>query len=150
MEDTQKEVENRLREKLSAIYSETTIDHIIHPRNTESLPNPDGFAACQSGCGESMKIWLKVGNNIIQEAGFWTNGCAATIACGSMSTILVKGKPVSKALGITARDIADALIDLPEGNFHCAQLAADTLRAALKDLLELQSQPWKKSYRKSG
>lgn len=150
MQDMQKDVEDRLREKLSAIYSETTIDHIIRPRNMESLPNPDGFAACQSRCGESMKIWLKARNNIIQETGFWTNGCAATIACGSMCTELVKGKSSSKALGITARDIADALINLPEGNFHCAELAADTLRAALKDLFELQNQPWKKVYRRPG
>lgn len=142
------EIDARLRERLREIYSETTIDHIVHPHNADSLPNPDGFAVCNSGCGESMKIWLKVRNSIVEDAGFWTNGCAATVACGSMSTDLVKGKAVAQALALTARDIADALVDLPEGNFHCAELAAHTLRAALKDSLSMQQQPWKKLYRK--
>ncbi len=142
------EIETRLRERLREVYSETTIDHIVNPHNAESLPDPDGFAACSSGCGESMKIWLKVRNGTVENVGFWTDGCAATVACGSMSTDLVKGKLVTQALATTARDIADALVDLPEGNFHCAELAAQTLRAALKDSLSMQQQPWKKLYRK--
>jgi nitrogen fixation protein NifU and related proteins len=144
MEDPLEEVKNRLR----GIYSETTIDHIIHPHNTEGFPNADGFAACHSGCGESMKIWLKVRNNFVEDAGFWTDGCAVTIACGSMSTDLAKGKSVMQALAITAQDIAHALVELPEGNFHCAKLAAETLRVALKDQFATQQQPWKKLYRK--
>jgi nitrogen fixation protein NifU and related proteins len=142
------ESEIRLKERLMGIYSEITIDHIIHPQNIDSIPNPDGFAASDSGCGEIMKIWLKISNNTVENAGFWTNGCAATIACGSMSTVLAIGKSVNQALGITARNIADALTDFPEGNFHCAELAADTLRVALKDHLSIQQQPWKKLYRK--
>ena len=141
-------METSLKERLRKIYSETTIDHIIRPHNSESFPNPEGFAACESGCGESMKIWLRVRDDIVVDAGFWTNGCAATIACGSMSTDLVKGKPVTQALAISARDIADALVELPEGNFHCAELAAQTLRMALKDCLSIQQQPWKRLYRK--
>jgi len=142
------EIESGLKERLRKIYSETTVDHILNPRNTESFPKPEGFAAYESGCGESMKIWLRVRDDIVVDAGFWTNGCAATIACGSMSTDLVKGRPVIQALAITASDIADSLVDLPEGNFHCAELAAQTLRMALKDCLSTQQQPWKKLYRK--
>jgi len=142
------EMENRLRERLQGIYSEITIERIVHPHNTESIPKPDGFAMCGSGCGESMKIWLRIRNDAIGDAGFWTDGCAATIACGSMATELAIGKSVTQALAITAQDIADALVDLPEGNLHCAELAADTLRAALKDLLSVQQQPWKRLYRK--
>ena len=142
------EMETRLREKLQGIYSDTTIEHIVHPHNNDRLLNPDGYAAFDSGCGETMKIWLSVRNNIIEGSGFWTNGCAATIACGSMVTDLVKGKSVTQALAITARDLADALVDLPQGNFHCAELAANTLRIALRDCLSVQQQPWKKLYRK--
>jgi nitrogen fixation NifU-like protein len=142
------ERDSEFMERLRRFYSETTIDHILHPRNTESIPNPDGFAACISDCGESMKIWLKARNNRVEDAGFWTDGCAATVACGSISTELVKGKPVSQALGITARDIADGLVRLPEGNFHCAELAARALKAALRDLLTVQQEPWKRFYRK--
>jgi nitrogen fixation NifU-like protein len=146
--DKGNEMEAGLKERLRKIYSETTVDHIIHPRNADSLPNPDGFAACRSGCGESMKIWIRVRYGVVQETGFWTDGCAATVACGSMSTDMVRGKTVTQALALTARDIADALVDLPEGNFHCAELAAHALRIALKDTLSTQQQPWKKLYRK--
>ena len=95
-----------------------------------------------------MKIWLKLDRGLISKTGFWTDGCAATIACGSMASELVKGRSVADALFIDARGIADALIDLPEGNFHCAVLAEQALRAALKDCLETGREPWKKLYRK--
>ena len=141
-------LKNDLKERLRGIYSETTIEHILQPRNTEIIPNPDGFAACCSGCGENMKIWLRAKNGRIPDAAFWTDGCAATIACGSMCTDLVKGKTPTEAQAITAQDIANALIDLPQGNLHCAQLAADALQLAVRDLLSVQQHPWKKLYRK--
>jgi nitrogen fixation protein NifU and related proteins len=144
MENSEKNLLDRLR----SIYSDATIEHILRPHNTESIPNADGFANCVSGCGEIMKIWLKARDAVIQDAAFWTNGCAATIACGSMCTDLAKGKPAMAALAITSRDIANGLVDLPEGNLHCAELAAEALRLALKDLLSVQQQPWKKLYRK--
>jgi nitrogen fixation NifU-like protein len=142
------EREKQLRERLQRIYSDTTIEHILHPHNANILANPDGFAARGSGHGESLRIWLHIRNEIVIDSGFWTDGCAATIACGSMATDLVKGKSVAQALEITAGDIADALINLPEGNFHCAELAANTLKAALNDHLSIQQQPWKRLYRK--
>jgi nitrogen fixation protein NifU and related proteins len=142
------EMRNGLMEALSQIYSKTTIDHIIHPRNNESLPNPDGFALCRSDCGESMKIWLRIQNDRVEDTGFWTDGCAATIACGSMATDLIKGKTALEALTVSARHIADALVDFPEGNFHCSELAALALRMALKDYLSIRQEPWKKLYRK--
>ena len=141
------ETEAILREKLRNIYSEATIEHILHPRNTECIAYPDGYAACQSNCGENMKIWISVKNQIVTDAGFWTDGCAATVACGSMCTELIKGKTVTEAMKLTARNIADALVDLPEGNLHCAELAAKAVKAALNDCVSIQRQPWKKLYR---
>jgi nitrogen fixation NifU-like protein len=143
MEDPSEEIRNRLR----ALYSDTTVDHILHPRNNDSLPNPDGYAEYRSGDGESLKIWLRVRQNIVEQAGFWTNGCAATIACGSMATELIKGKSISRALAVRAETIVEALGDLPQGNFHCAELAAKTLRDALRDCLSIRQQPWKRFYR---
>jgi nitrogen fixation protein NifU and related proteins len=137
-----------LQEQLRKIYSETTIDHILNPRNERSLPSPDGFAACLSGCGETMKIWLKVENGMIRQSGFWTDGCAATIACGSMATHMTTGKSVTQALALNAQDIAEALADLPEGNYHCVELAASALRMALIDHLTMEEQPWKRLYRR--
>jgi nitrogen fixation protein NifU and related proteins len=140
--------DSSLIERLHQIYSKTTVDHILNPRNDRSLPNPDGFAAYSSGCGETMKIWLKVDNGIVIQTGFWTDGCAATVACGSMATHLIVGKSAIQSLALNARDIVDALKNLPEGNHHCAELAANALRMALKDYLAMDQQPWKKLYRK--
>ena len=140
--------ERSLRERIRAIYSEITTDHVMHPRNEESLPNPDGYAVAHSGCGETMKIWLRLADNHIYQTGFWTDGCAVTIACGSMATELIKGKLVMEAMKVDASAIADALVDLPQGNFHCAELAAQALRTALKNCLEVSREPWKKFYRK--
>jgi nitrogen fixation NifU-like protein len=142
------DMETGLRERLRNIYSEITIDHIIHPRNADRLPDPDGFAACCSDCGETMKIWLRIRNNLVENAGFWTDGCVATVASGSMATDLIKGKTLTQALGLRAQDIADALVDLPEGNFHCAELASHAVSVALRDYLSIQQQPWKRLYRK--
>ena len=142
------EEEKLLSEKLRTFYSATTTDHILHPRNNGIVPDPDGYAGCRSDCGETMKIWLKLDGDRISQTGFWTDGCAATIACGSMATELAKGRLTTKALSIDAREIADALTNLPEGNFHCAVFTAQTLRAALKDCLEISREPWKKFYRK--
>jgi nitrogen fixation NifU-like protein len=134
--------------QLREIYSDTTIHHIIRPHNNKEIPNADGFGARQSGCGENMKIWLRVRDNAIWDSGFWTDGCAATIACGSMATELAQDKTVEQAMKLTALDISEALEDLPKGNLHCAELAAETLRAALKDCMVISQQPWKKLYRK--
>jgi nitrogen fixation protein NifU and related proteins len=137
-----------LQEQLRKIYSETTIAHILNPRNERSLPSPDGFAACRSGCGETMKIWLNVENGMIRQTGFWTDGCAATIACGSMATHMIAEKSVMQALALSAQDIAEALADLPEGNYHCVELASKVLRMALIDHLAMEEQPWKRLYRR--
>jgi nitrogen fixation NifU-like protein len=119
----------------------------LHPRNAGSLNNPDGYAGLHSDCGESMEIWLNVRENRINEVGYWTDGCAATIACGSMAGELAKGKTVNQVLTISPRNLADALDNLPEGNFHCAELAVNTLKAAVRDFLAIQREPWKKAYR---
>ena len=142
------EKEAILRKKLRSTYSEATIEHILHPHNTERIAFPDGHAGCRSSCGENMKIWLTVKNRIVKDASFWTDGCAATVACGSMATDLIKGRTVTEAMNLAAHDIADALVDLPEGNVHCAELAAQTVKAALIDCASMQRQPWKKLYRR--
>jgi nitrogen fixation protein NifU and related proteins len=147
MNDPLDEVQKQLFGNLREFYSETTTEHILRPRNVGSLNNPDGFASLHSICNESMEIWLKVRDNRIHEVGYWTDGCAATIACGSMVGELAKGKTVNQALSISPRDLAEALDDLPEGNFHCAELAANTLKAAVRDYLEVLKEPWKKAYR---
>ena len=144
MSDTLEEIVRRLCE----IYPETTVRHILQPQNNKEIRDADGFGVCRSECGESMKIWIKIRNNTICDTGFWTDGCAATIACGSMTTELAHDKTLPEAMRVTAGVIADALGGLPDGNLHNAELAAETLRAALRNCLMTQNQPWKKLYRK--
>jgi nitrogen fixation NifU-like protein len=147
MSDSLDEVQKQLFGNLREFYSQTTTDHILHPRNAGSLNDPDGYASLHSSCNESMEIWLKVRDNRINEVGYWTDGCAATIACGSMVSELAKGKTINLLLNISPRDLADALDNLPEGNFHCAELAVSTLKAAVRDFLAIKKEPWKKAYR---
>jgi len=130
-------------------YSDTVIDHAQNPRNVGALPDADGHAGITThDCRDTLEIWLKVKNDIIQEATFWTDGCAATVAALSMTTELARGKRVIEAFKITPKNILDALGGLPEGNVHNAELAATTLKAAIKNYLTIKDQPWKKLYRK--
>ena len=141
MEESQKQ--------MWAGYSDTVIDHVQNPRNVGIISNADGHASTTTDeCRDTLEIWLRVKNDIIEEATFWTDGCAATVAALSMTTELAKGKRVIAAFKITPKNILDALGGLPEGNRHNAELAANTLKAAIKNYLTIKDQPWKKLYRK--
>ena len=144
LDDIKKSIEAQMR----SIYTETVIDHALNPRNAGSLPSPDGYANLAGADGDALQMWLDVEDNRVTQATFWTDGCAATIASASMATELAKGKPVLALLGVSQQDVLNALGGLPEGNLHCALLAAHTLREAVKDYLALQKEPWKKAYRK--
>jgi nitrogen fixation NifU-like protein len=133
---------------MRSTYTETVIDHAMNPRNVGSIQDAEGFASITGPCGDTMEIWLKVGHNAIKDATFWTDGCGTSIAAGSMVTELAKGKTISSALKITQQDVLDVLGGLPEESTHCALLAANTLKEAIKDYLAYQREPWKKAYRR--
>jgi nitrogen fixation NifU-like protein len=135
-----------LEKEVWAAYTEAVRDHAQNPRNAGSLPNADGFAVVTGPCGDTMKIWLRVKEEVIQEATFWTDGCGTTIAAGSMITEMAKGKTIREAMRITGKDVLDALGGLPEESQHCALLAANTLKEAVKDSLAYQNEPWKRAY----
>ncbi|MFZ6017723.1 MAG: iron-sulfur cluster assembly scaffold protein [Nitrospirota bacterium] len=116
--------------------------------NAEVMEDADGFASMISSCGDTMEIWLKINNDIIIRATFMTNGCGTTIASGSMVTEISKGKSIKEALKISQQDILDALGGLPEGNRHCALLAANTLKEAISEYMAVKKDPWKRAYRK--
>ena len=130
------------------VYSETVIDHSMNPRNVGNLEDADGFARITGPCGDTIEIWLKVENDKIRDATFWTDGCVTTIAAGSMVTELAKGKSVLETQRITQQDVLNALGGLPEESAHCALLAANTLREAISDYLAIKNEPWKKAYRR--
>lgn len=130
------------------VYSDTVIDHAMNPRNLGDMQDADGFARVTGPCGDTMEIWLKVKNGNISQATFLTDGCGPSIASGSMATEMAKGKSITAAHKITRRDVLDALGGLPEESEHCALLAASTLKAALRDYLLMQKEPWRKAYRR--
>jgi nitrogen fixation NifU-like protein len=140
--------EELIEAEMRKIYSETTIDHSINPRNVGSLEDADGFAQVTGLCGDTMEIWLKVLDGIIVQATFFTDGCGTSIASGSMVTELAKGKSITEAQKLSQQNVLDALGGLPDESKHCALLAANTLKEAVRDYLTMKREPWKKAYRK--
>lgn len=137
-----------IQEELWSDYTETIIDHAQHPRNVGSIPNADGFASVTGPCADTMEIWLRVIGDKIKEAKFWTDGCGTTIAAGSMVTEMATGKGLAEASKINQKDVLIALGGLPEESVHCALLAANTLKGAIKDYLAYKNEPWRRAYRK--
>jgi len=142
------DLERQIIADMWSAYTETVIDHAMNPRNVGSIANADGFAGVTGPCGDTMEIWLKVRNGTLAQASFWTDGCGTSIAAGSMVTELAKGKAVAEILKISQQDVLDALGGLPEESAHCALLAANTLREAMKDYLAYNKEPWKRAYRR--
>jgi len=130
------------------VYSETAIDHSMNPRNVGDMEDADGFAEVTGPCGDTMEIWLRVNNSTITGATFMTDGCGTSIASGSMVTELARGRTIPEARRIRQQDILNALGGLPEESEHCALLAANTLKAAIRDYLAMKKEPWKRAYRK--
>jgi len=135
-----------VRDEMRKAYSETVIDHAMNPRNVGNMDAADGYASVTGPCGDTMDVWLNVKDDTIVNATFMTDGCSTTIAAGSMITELSKGKSVSQALRISQEDVLSALDGLPEESKHCSLLAANTLKAAVKDYLAFKNEPWKRAY----
>jgi len=116
------------------MYSEKVMDHFMNPRNVGEIENADGIGEVGNAkCGDIMKMYLKIENNIIVDAKFKTFGCGAAVATSSMSTELVVGKTVDEALQITNKAVAEALDGLPPAKMHCSNLAEEAIRAAIED-----------------
>jgi len=137
-----------LQRKVNEGYSEAVIDHSQNPRNVGNILDPDGYASVTGACGDNMEIWLRIRDNKVLEATFWTDGCGTTIACGSVATELAIGQSVGEALAINPDIIVEKLGGLPEDHIHCAGLASSTLKKALIDYINLQKAPWKRGYQK--
>jgi len=144
--DSFKELEETVMEDMRKVYSEKVIEHFLDPRNLGRIQLTDGYGEVTGSCGDTMMIWLKIKNDEVGNATFLTNGCGPSIACGSMVTELAKGKSLAEALRISQEDILNALGGLPEESLHCALLAADTLKEALRDYLASRNEPWKRAY----
>ena len=117
-----------------ALYSETVMDHFRNPRNVGSLEDANGIGEVGNAvCGDIMKIYLKIENDIIEDVAFETFGCGSAIASSSMATDLIKGKPLSEALEPTNQAVTEALDGLPAHKLHCSVLAEEAIQAAIQD-----------------
>ena len=115
-------------------YTEQVMDHFMNPRNMGEMENPDGVGTVGNAkCGDIMRIYIKVEDNVITDVKFKTFGCGAAIATSSKATELVKGKPLDEALQITNKMVMDSLGGLPPVKVHCSVLAEEALHAAIQD-----------------
>ena len=112
--------EQGLIDMMRRIYTETVVEHVLNPRNIGNLPDADGYGTITTPDGDTVRVWLRVKDDLVTDASFWTNACAATIASLSMVTDLARGKTSADALAVGQQDVLDALGSLPEGNVHCA------------------------------
>lgn len=117
-----------------ALYSARVMDHFRNPRNVGTIDDADGVGEVgNSVCGDIMKIYLKIENDVIVDVKFETFGCGSAIASSSMASEMIKGKKVSEALKLTNQAVAEALDGLPAHKMHCSVLAEEAIKKALKD-----------------
>ena len=115
-------------------YSKKVMDHFLNPRNVGEIKDADGIGEVGNPvCGDIMRMYIKVKDNIITDIKFLTYGCGAAVATSSMVTEMVKGKTIEEALKITNKQVAEALDGLPPIKMHCSLLAEEGIKAAIDD-----------------
>ena len=110
-------------------------DHAQNPRNHGPLNNFNGHARITGPCGDTMEFWLSAIDDKVVQIGFTTTGCGASLACGSMTTCMAKGKSIKDVLDLQQKDVLEALGGVPKESEHCALLSTNTLKAACEDYL---------------
>ncbi len=124
-----------------ALYSDKVMDHFRNPRNVGVIEDADGVGEVGNAkCGDIMKMYLKIDDDIITDVKFETFGCASAIASSSMATELIKGQRVEDAMQLTNKAVAEALDGLPAYKMHCSVLAEEAIQAALEDYKSKQEQ----------
>lgn len=115
-------------------YSAIVMDHFATPRNVGELPDANGIGEVGNAkCGDIMKMYIKVENNIIVDVKFKTFGCGAAIATSSIATEMIKGKSIDQALTLTNKAVVEALEGLPSSKIHCSVLAEQAIKSAVSD-----------------
>ena len=126
-----------------ALYSEKVMDHFMNPRNVGTIENASGVGEVGNAkCGDIMKIYLKIENNIIEDVKFETFGCGSAIASSSMATEMIMGKSIHEAMALTNKAVAEALDGLPAHKMHCSVLAEEAIKQALKDYFDRNNIPY--------
>ena len=128
-----------------ALYSEKVMDHFTNPRNVGVIEDASRVGEVGNAkCGDIMKIYLKIENDIIVDVKFETFGCGSAIASSSMATEMIKGKHIDEALKLSNKAVAEALDGLPAHKLHCSVLAEEAIKNALKDYYDRNGLPYDK------
>ncbi len=124
---------------MASIYSEKVMDHFTNPRNVGEIENADGIGEIGNAkCGDIMKMYIKVENNVIVDVKFKTFGCGSAIATSSIATEMIKGQTIEEALTLSNKAVVEALGGLPAHKIHCSVLAEQSIRAAIADYYRRQ------------
>jgi nitrogen fixation protein NifU and related proteins len=124
-----------------SFYNATVMDHFLNPRNVGELPDADAVAEVSApGCGDILKLSIRVGSGGIEEVRFKALGCGAAIASSSMATLLIKGRSIQEALRLSNVQVVEALGGLPPEKMQCSVLAQEAIRAALADYFKRHPQ----------
>ena len=116
------------------MYTKEVMDHFTNPRNMGEIPDANGVGEVGNAkCGDIMRIYLKITDGIIEDVKFMTYGCASAIATSSISTEMIKGKPIETAINLKNKDVVELLGGLPTHKIHCSVLAEQAIKAALAD-----------------
>ena len=117
-----------------ALYSEKVMDHFLHPRNVGVIEDANAIGEVGNAkCGDIMKMYLKIKDDIVEDVKFETFGCGSAIASSSMATEMIKGKPLSEVKNLTNKAVTEALDGLPAHKIHCSVLAEEAIHSALED-----------------
>ena len=117
-----------------ALYSEKVMDHFLHPRNVGVIEDANAVGEVGNAkCGDIMKMYLKIKDDIVEDVKFETFGCGSAIASSSMATEMIKGKPLSEVRSLTNKAVTEALDGLPAHKIHCSVLAEEAIHSALED-----------------
>ena len=126
-----------------ALYSDKVMDHFKNPRNVGEIPDADGVGEVGNAkCGDIMKMYLKIKDNVIEDVKFETFGCGSAIASSSMATEMIKGKTIEEALAVSNKEVVEALDGLPAHKLHCSVLAEEAIKNALKDYYDRAGLPY--------
>jgi len=127
------ELQRKIEYEEEETYSKVVIHEYRNPSNFGMIKNPDALGEVKGPCGDTMKTSLRIEKGRVKDACFWTDGCGATIACGSMLTKMIKRKTLEEAADITTEKLIDALEGLPKDHIHCSKLAVNALQKAIKN-----------------
>ena len=129
-----------------ALYTQTVMDHFMHPRNVGEIADADGVGEVGNAkCGDIMRMYIKVRDDVITDVKFNTFGCGSAIATSSMATELIKGKKLEDALELSNKAVVEALDGLPTHKIHCSVLAEEAVKAAVKNYYDKNGIAYDKS-----